>query len=185
MLGPVLMINNPGYIIRQAIAADAPLLPPVERSAAALFATMADLAWVAEAGVMSVERHLELIAGGGSWVADAAGIGPVAFLCGEPIDGAFHIWEMSVHAEHQRRGLGARLLAAARQQAIPSAWTAITLTTFRDIAWNEPFYCRSGFCPVEATELSGALAHILDKEVAAGLPHDRRIAMIMHLPGGD
>lgn len=170
-----------GYTIRRAFAADAPLLPPIERSAAALFRTIAALEWLADAQVQSVKRHQELIENGAAWVADAAGCGPVGFLNGEPLNGAFHIWEMSVHADHQHRGLGAQLLATARVHATAMGYKALTLTTFRDVEWNEHFYRRFGFKAVASAELTGALAGILQQEGITALPRDRRLAMILPL----
>jgi len=53
---------------------------------------------------------------------------------------------------------------------------AVTLTTFRDVPWNGPFYRKLGFQPVE--ELSPELAGIREHEKAIGDDNfGHRIAM--------
>lgn len=60
-------------------------------------------------------------------------------------------------------------------------FSALTLTTFRDIPWNAPFYTRLGFVEVEDVESHARLADLLDKEAKAGSAYDSRIAMIRFL----
>ena len=54
----------------------------------------------------------------------------------------------------------------------------VTLTTFRDVPWNEAFYASCGFRTLAADELTPALRDILADEAHAGLPPDRRCAML-------
>lgn len=169
------------YNIRPAKPDDAALLPAVERSAGELFRSDPDLAWVADDAVQGTETHLAFIANGTAWVATGPDDKPVAFLNGEAISGCFHIWEMSVHLDHQRQGLGKKLIAAARDHAIDSGYPAMTLTTFSGVAWNDEFYAQSGFELVEVDRLSDALSQILREEAENGLPAERRCAMIMAL----
>jgi GNAT superfamily N-acetyltransferase len=53
----------------------------------------------------------------------------------------------------------------------------VTLTTFRDVPWNGPFYERLGFRVVAGAELSAALRAIADDETRRGLDPSRRVAM--------
>lgn len=181
MLGAVLNVSKPVYKIRPANLDDAALLPAIERSAGELFRSNPDLAWVADDEVQSAERHAELIAKGGAWVAVDGNQGPVAFLNGEEIGGCFHIWEMSVHQQHQRQGLGSRLVNHARQYALENGYRALTLTTFKGVDWNDGFYSSLGFGLVRRDQLSAELTQILDNEIKAGLPATRRCAMAMLL----
>jgi GNAT superfamily N-acetyltransferase len=171
------------YQIRPAKFEDAPLLPLIEQSAGALFRSDPDLAWIADDEGQSAQRHAELIADGAAWVATDSKSAPVAFLNGEEIGGCFHIWEMSVHKDHQRHGLGSQLISHARQYAIEKGYPALTLTTFRGVAWNDAFYHRLGFELVEGEKLSNDLKAILADETKVGLPPERRCAMIMPLAG--
>nr|WP_299856951.1 GNAT family N-acetyltransferase [Sphingomonas bacterium] len=169
-------------IIRSARAADAPFLPEVERSAGEAFRAIDDLSWIADAPDLSVERYAALIAGGAAWVATDEAGDIAGFLCGELFGDALHIWEMSVRRDSQRAGLGRRLLATATSWAAATRLPAVTLTTFREVAWNEPFYRRAGFRTLPDHELTQRLAETLRAEVANGLPGERRCAMRLDLP---
>jgi GNAT superfamily N-acetyltransferase len=176
-------LDSEPYAVRLAVAKDAAELPPIERSAGALFRTIADLAWIADDHVQSVDRHLELIAHGTAWVAVDGHDRPVAFLNAEAMGDALHIWEMSVHADHQRQGLGMTLMLAAHAFAGVRGFRALTLTTFRDVAWNDAFYRRMGFEVVAEEQLTAQLQGILQAEIDAGLPGERRCAMLLPLGG--
>jgi GNAT superfamily N-acetyltransferase len=173
---------NPNiYQIRLAAIDDAPLLPAIERSAGELFRQIPELAWIADDDVQSVERHEEFITNGTAWVAVGEDNTPVGFLNGEVIDRAFHIWETSVHSDHQRQGLGTKLIARAKDYAVAQGLASLTLTTFRGVDWNDVFYNRLGFQWIEQDQLSEALDAILANEASAGLPAKQRCAMTMKL----
>ena len=70
-----------------------------------------------------------------------------------------------MHPDHGRQGLGARLVVAACRWAARQGYEGVTLTTFRDVAWNQPFYTRLGFEIIPAEERSLALAAVLAREV--------------------
>jgi GNAT superfamily N-acetyltransferase len=175
---------RPAIIIRLANAADAPFLPMVERSAGEAFRAIQGLSSIADAADLSVERYAALIAGGAAWVAvdDAERI--CGFLCGEVFDDELHIWEMSVHHDLQRAGLGRRLLDGAIAWAEATDLRAVTLTTFRAVSWNEPFYQRNGFRTIAPEDLRARLRETLAREVATGLPRAGRCAMRLDLRGG-
>jgi GNAT superfamily N-acetyltransferase len=161
--------------IRLAAPADAQGLPDIERDAGRGFLTIPDLAWIASDNVMSADEHLSRIAAGTLWVADDAAAGVIGFLNAEAIGAELHIWEAAVRGDFQQRGIGARLLGAAFDHARAAALTAVTLTTFRDVAWNAPFYARNGFAIVEGDGLGERLTGLLRQEAALGMP--RRCAM--------
>lgn len=163
--------------IRATQPADVAILPSVERSAGAAFRQIPELAWIADDDVQSPERHLQLLAGGAAWVAVDDSDTPIGFLNGERLDGALHIWELAVRAEQQGRGIGRALITHAKQWAVAQALTTVTLTTFRALPWNEPFYHSLGFVTLQPHELSEALRLILAHEIDAGLPGERRCAM--------
>lgn len=166
-------------VIRLARVEDAVLLPEVERSAGALFRTLPELAWIADDAV-SADDHLEAIADATAWVAEASA-GPIGLLAAEAVGEDLHIWEVAVHADHQGRGVGRALVETACAHARATGRGAVTLTTFRDVAWNGPFYARLGFVILAPAALCARLAAILDAEVAAGLPRARRCAMRLAL----
>ncbi|RZV31242.1 MAG: N-acetyltransferase [Sphingomonadaceae bacterium] len=106
---------------------------------------------------------------------------PIGFLATEPFRRELHIWEVSVHPDGQRKGIGAGLIRACMVDARNSGFVALTLTTFRDIEWNGPFYQRLGFEEVTALDAHPRLASELALEADNGLPAERRCAMIRFL----
>ncbi|MXO63973.1 GNAT family N-acetyltransferase [Altererythrobacter oceanensis] len=92
-----------------------------------------------------------------------------------------HLHELSVARAHQGKGIGATLLRALAIDARNCGLRAITLNTFRDIAWNAPFYARQGFVEIENFEGREHLRDSHDAAVDLGMPGDRRCAMIKFL----
>lgn len=169
------------FRIRLTVPADAPLLPAIEQSAGELFRSLPDLAWIADGDDIAPQRHLELIAGGACWVAKAQDGALVGFLAAQPAARALHLWELSVRQDHQQRGIGRALVATAFTFAREQGLDAITLSTFRDVPWNEPFYRSLGFKTLGPCECDDRLNDILRHEIAAGLPGERRCAMRLDL----
>ncbi len=162
-------------LIRPARPEDAALLPAIERSAGALFHAAPGLEWIADDAVMSEADHLRLIAQGTSWVAQASDQ-LCGFLCAERFEDALHLRELAVDAGHQRMGIGRALVQAACGHAWAAGLAVVTLTTFRDLAWNAPWYARLGFREVQA--MPGSRLHaVLAAEASHGLPVERRVAM--------
>jgi GNAT superfamily N-acetyltransferase len=170
--------------VRPSRAADAPSLPSVEISAGTAFLAVPGLEWIAGDGVMSVSRHSELIAGGGCWVA-ADKTGKISgFLAGEAFSDALHICELSVLSEAQGQGVGSALVKAAINWAEAKGKTAVTLSTFRDVAFNAPWYARMGFEELDQDSMTNRMAYVLSDEIAHGLPGERRCAMQYRIVAG-
>lgn len=165
------------WSLRLARPEDAAAMPGIERAAAVAFA--------GEPSVDPARTRLEadyarLIRRGHSLVAHV-GEAMAGFLVAQPFSRELHIWEMDVAPTFQRRGIGAGLVRAAQIDARNTGFKALTLTTFRDLAWNGPFYSRLGFEEVTALDAHIRLAGELAVEVDDGLPADRRCAMICFL----
>lgn len=112
------------------------------------------------------------------WVADIAGA-PVGYLAARVDGERLHIDELDVERGHQGRGIGRRLLATAIDWARANALRRLSLTTFRAIPWNGPFYARVGFREWPAAEAPDAIRALLAREAALGLPD--RWAMVLDL----
>jgi GNAT superfamily N-acetyltransferase len=91
---------------------------------------------------------------------------PVGFVCVEMVAGIPHIWQLSVHPDHARQGLGRWLMEATIAWARLEGFDAITLTTYRDVPWNGPFYESLGFGVED--DLSPELSAIREHERAIG-----------------
>ncbi|WP_110971634.1 GNAT family N-acetyltransferase [Pseudomonas huaxiensis] len=156
--------------VRPAHPQDAHLLPAIERSAAEAFLAVERLVWVAAHQVLSVEEHLGFINKGLLWVAVDEQDRPLGFLCASIQDDGLHIDELSVARSHQGQGLGRELIATAEAWAQAQRFTALTLTTFREVPWNAPFYARLGFTCLDDGQLKGFLQQQIAHEHALGLP---------------
>lgn len=165
------------WSLRLARADDAAAMPGIERAAAIAFAAEAS---IDPAQTRAQADYARLIRKGHCLVAHV-GEAMAGFLAAEPFSRELHIWEMDVDPAFQRRGIGAGLVRAAMIDARNSGFRALTLTTFRDLAWNGPFYARLGFEEVTALDAHPRLAGELANEVDDGLPADRRCAMICFL----
>jgi GNAT superfamily N-acetyltransferase len=101
---------------------------------------------------------------------------PVGFASVGIVDGDAHLRQLSVEPRESRRGRGTALLTAVCDWATSSGFRAVTLTTFRDVPWNGPFYAARDFGEVDV--LTPGLAAIRDREVLIGLDDlGPRIAM--------
>jgi len=156
--------------IRLAVAEDARFLPQIEQSAGELFRTLPDLAWIADEPIGTAEEFLPLILAGTVWVAEAGAAGIVGELRGTIADDCLHIVELAVERTFQQRGIGRALIDAAAKWSRGRGLRAVTLTTFRHVAWNAPFYARYGFVELPA-DSDGRLQAILIRETAHGLPN--------------
>ena len=56
-------------------------------------------------------------------------------------------------------------------------YAEITLTTYRDIPWNGPFYASLGFKVLSAAELTPGLQERVKAEAGRGLNPERRVVM--------
>lgn len=166
--------------VRSTRAHEVELLPPIERSAGQAFLDLPDLVWVATDDVLSADVHRRFVKLGGSWVAEVDGA-VVGFACAEPYETDLHIWEVAVAREIQGQGAGTALLGVVEADARRRGLRRITLTTFREVPWNEGFYRRLGFRVLERFELGPRLSYVLDLEKRQGLPLERRCAMVLAL----
>ncbi|XUU60957.1 GNAT family N-acetyltransferase [Erythrobacter sp. HA6-11] len=168
------------WSLRLARLPDAAAMPAIEAAAGVLFKDAEGLAGIAGTHTLPVEKLERYIRKGHSLVAHV-GEAMAGFLVSEPFQRELHIWEMDVHPDFQQRGIGAGLLRACLIDARNSGFKAVTLTTFRDVAWNAPFYERIGFEEVTALDAHPRLAGELAVEADHGLPPERRCAMIRFL----
>ncbi|MFD3315111.1 GNAT family N-acetyltransferase [Streptomyces sp. NPDC058694] len=169
--------------IRPATPADLPLLQDIERAAGEPFRTlgMTEIADDEPPALELLERFREA---GHAWVAegDTDAAHPVAYLIGEPVDGAFHIEQVSVHPDAARRGVGRTLIAYAADRARDQGLTGLTLTTFTEVPWNAPYYERIGFRTLTDSELTPGLRKIRATEAEHGLDRWPRVCMYRGAP---
>ncbi len=170
------------FVVRRARQNDAAALPAIERSAAELFRTDPTLAWLADTDVASAAQHRQAIDNAYVWVAENTSAQLAGFIRALDFDNQLHIEELSVSLAFQGQGVGRRLVLTAIEHARHEQLRAVTLTTFRDLPWNAPFYQRMGFVEVAPGEHAAHLLDALQKEIEHGFAAERRCAMHLKLP---
>jgi GNAT superfamily N-acetyltransferase len=172
---------NMTFDVRRASLADAVALPAIERSAAQLFHLDPPLAWLADAEVPDAAQHLQAIEQAYVWLAENSDGQLTGFVRAVGIDQHMHIEELSVSQAFQGQGMGRALVAAVIEQARVMRLNSVTLTTFRDLPWNAPFYQRMGFVELANVKADRHLRDALQAEAHHGFPAERRCAMRLPL----
>jgi len=162
--------------IRLASSEDLPFLTDIEQAAGELFAQYEFTSDI-PADLIPLEKFTEAQRNNLLWVAAPLNEKPVGFALVELVDGAAHLAEIDVHPEFGRQGIGTRLVNTIIEWVRSSGIAAVTLTTFRDIPWNAPFYQRLGFRVLESEELTPGLAEIVEDEERRRLPRKFRVVM--------
>jgi GNAT superfamily N-acetyltransferase len=112
-----------------------------------------------------------------AWVATDSDDIPIAYILVETVDGWAHIEQVTVHPSHSRKGVGSALIDHAELWANGCGLSGMTLTTFRDVPWNAPYYERLGFVTVPEPAWSEGLHRIVSQEGQHGLNAWPRVAM--------
>ncbi|CRK59955.1 Histone acetyltransferase HPA2 and related acetyltransferases [Alloactinosynnema sp. L-07] len=156
-------------IIRNGLPADFPRLQEIEVDAGGPFRAfgMADIADMPPPTTEQLRSYL-----GRCWVAEADIV--AAYLLADAVGGCAHIAQVSLDQRFRGQRTGQRLIDHVEQWAKANDLAALTLTTFRDIPWNAPYYERIGFRVVEPTP---ALAELVEHEASIGLDPDTRVCM--------
>jgi GNAT superfamily N-acetyltransferase len=163
-------------LVRAVREEDLPRLQAIERAAGALFRTV-DMPEIADEAPPTLDELARYQQAGSAWAAVDTTDGPVAYLIAEAVDGGLHIEQVSVDPRYARLGIGRELIEHAAQRARAGHLAALTLTTFRDVPWNAPYYARCGFRTLSADEVTPGLVAIKDREVAHGLDRWPRVCM--------
>jgi len=169
-----------GYSIRLAWPEDTAFLPSIERQAGALFKNCFVETRPKSEAFDQVQSSDDLAAAqqkGRLWVAVSPGGDRVGFALVIDVGGAAHLEELDVLPEHGRRGLGSRLLETVCDWAREAGYPGVTLSTFRDVPWNAPFYSRHGFRVVDPRDVSEQHVQLVRAEKARGLRIDLRVIM--------
>lgn len=111
------------------------------------------------------------------WVVADTDDQPIGFILVMLVDGAAHIEQVSIHPDHGRQGLGRLMIDHVDRWAAGEGLPALTLSTFRSVAWNGPYYARLGFRELSASEYTPGLVKLRAAETAFGLDPAERILM--------
>jgi GNAT superfamily N-acetyltransferase len=147
----------------------------IERAAGELFRTI-DMAVIADDQPISRRGFERFVVDSGAFVWMIEGE-VVAYLLVEQIDAAAHVEQVTVHSDNARHGVGAQLIALADSWAAERGLVSVTLTTFRDVPWNAPYYERLGFRALPPSGWGSNMSARMGAEAARGLEAWPRLAM--------
>jgi len=163
--------------IRPARADELPDLQRVEREAGERFRGMGLLDHLLDHSLSLPELAAHQRAGR-VWVAVDDDERPLGFAVASVLDGdGAHLEELDVVPRAGQQGIGSRLVATVSDWAASRGFGTLTLSTFRDVPWNAPFYERRGFRPIPPDQLSPALREVRAREKRLGIAMDQRVVM--------
>lgn len=166
--------------IRRATEHELPVLQDIERAAGQPFADIG-MSLVADDEPPTIAELRTYLDAARCWVYVDEKNYPIGYLVAAEVDDGLHIEQVSVHPDAARRGVGRALIDHAAAGARDRGCAALTLTTFREVPWNAPYYERLGFEIVDDTRLTPELGAILADERARGIGQWPRIAMVRAL----
>jgi GNAT superfamily N-acetyltransferase len=171
------------YRVVSATPEHVPALPEIERSAGSLFRDKvpAELLEFAspESAYAAAQRDGRL------WVAVGPDDEPVGLACVAIEADRVHLTELDVLPAHGRRGVGTALVRAVEAWARSRDYSEITLTTYRDMPWNAPFYAGLGFAVVPESDWDAHLQRRFEAEAGLDSERPKRVAMRMRLGTGE
>lgn len=150
-------------------------LPQIERAAAELFGDAVPAALLEhvtpESVFLAAQRDATL------WVALGPDDRPVGFIRVVVTGPRVHLAELDVLPAHGRRGVGTTLVRTVEDWAASGHFAEITLTTYRDLPWNAPFYAGLGFDVVPESEWDAETRRRFEEEAGLESERVRRVVM--------
>ena len=166
------------YGVRLARPDELDALPAIEVAADARFRATEYADLVAGYPTTEIADFADAQDRWGLWVAIDGADRPVGFAHCKPVGrGTVYVAQLSVLPDHAGHRLAARLLDRVAAFHGPRGVRRLTLTTFRDIPWNGPYYARIGFREVPDLGAEVFLGRQIAEQVRSGFPRETRMAM--------
>ncbi len=166
--------------VRPGQTRDIPSMQRIETAAGPLWRSIG-MDDVADDPAHESDELAVYVDGGRAWVAERGGA-VCAYALADVYDGVAHLEQVTVDPDHGRQGIGRRLIDTVAAWAAENGSPALTLITFRDVAWNGPYYRRLGFVDLPDDDLGPGLAALRVHEAELGLDVTIRCAMRLELP---
>lgn len=162
--------------VRAPLRDELPLLQAIGVAAGRRFAEVGleDVAADPPPDLADLERRRKA---GRAWVTTDRDGHPVGFVVVDLLDEVAHVEEISVLPDAGGRGHGMALMRHVEKWAAAKGFVAVTLTTFRDVPWNRPWYERRGYRVLAEDEWTPGLVARRQEEAARGLDPDQRVVM--------
>lgn len=143
-----------GYQIRRAVQLDIPSMIAADQAASELFrptGLVPDMAAIPE----SVPADIFAAAIEEQMVLAVTYEGePVGFALCRVMEDTLYLDQISVDPAHGRKGLGRALMSEVEKLASQHSVSSVTLSTFRTLKWNGPFYKSLGFRELPRKKMS-------------------------------
>lgn len=169
-------MNGSNFSIREAVSSDIASMRAIERRATQIYRTIG-YDFCADGPIRDVEEHERVQAAGMALFAVSIDGLAAGFAMYEPLDGEIHLVEIDVDPAFQNKGLARRMIAIGEGWTQDKGFGGITLTTYRDVPWNAPFYRRIGFTEFEPESWRKGLLETVEREAAWGFALRPRIVM--------
>jgi predicted N-acetyltransferase YhbS len=164
------------YNIRSARAEDLTLLASIEQSAAVLFQNT-PYSFLVSAEPLPLEFVKQRFQAEQVWVAVDQAETVIGYAIANKVDDTLYLQQIDVEPSHGRRGIGSELVRTVCAWAKRHGYQVVSLSTFREVPWNAPFYAKLGFRMLDESELSPGFQQIRLQEAKAGLPLSARVIM--------
>ena len=164
------------FNIRLARMEEVETLKEIEDAAGELFNGLGLLDEDNDPGI-SPERVAALIELGQGWVICDLEDRPVGMALASEMQGELYLEEIDVLPRYGRQGLGGSLLEHVCDWARLREFRTVTLSTFRDVPWNGPFYRKHGFVDLSEAEWTDYMLEFRAKETSYGLRVEKRVFM--------
>jgi ribosomal protein S18 acetylase RimI-like enzyme len=112
----------------------------------------------------------------GGLIVAVEGESVVGFAMFRPVERRLYVEQLDVLPTFAGRAIGAALLDEVAERARADRLDGLSLSTFREVPWNAPYYRRLGFVEVEA--LTPGMLEIREEHLARGLDEDARVFMV-------
>lgn len=162
--------------IRHGNLSELELLREIEREAGVVFAQQR-MPEIADDDPPSIEELSQYCNAKRLWVAVDDCDHPVAYIIAKILGQYAHIDQVSVHPCHAGRRIGSALIDSVEQWAASLTLSALTLTCFRHVPWNAPYYQSIGFETIPEHALTRGLKEIRREEKQRGLDRWPRCGM--------
>lgn len=161
-------------LLRPARPDEIETLRAIERASAGRFVGVMDE--LADDEPTPIPVLADRIAAGGL-LAAVADLDLTAFVMFRRVEDSLYIEQIDVLPAFAGQRIGARLLDAVSGKARAQGLSALTLSTFRDVPWNAPWYRRLGFVDIADVGLTPGLLEIRQEHLARGLDERQRTFM--------
>ncbi|KRA66397.1 acetyltransferase [Caulobacter sp. Root655] len=102
----------------------------------------------------------------------------VGFVMFRTVEDHAYVEQIDVLPTHEGQRIGAALLDVVSGRARAAGLKGLSLSTFRDVPWNAPYYRWLGFVDVADAALTPGMRAIREEHLARGLDEGARVFMV-------